>query len=412
MRRESGPPSDGEGRHDLAAAKPLDHPEATAGGRQSTVDARLGRYVSRGTVPVALVDPDPDQPRQRFDLDDLAELAASMQTNGLAVPVLVRPVAGRYRLVHGERRWRAATSLGWSEIPAEVRDIDDETARWLQLAENVNRADLSPIEEARAFRGILADGVSRDTLAGRIGKSTSYIAQKLRLLDLPAPLALLLDAGSLSEGHVRQLLRIRRLYTDSHTVAAICGDPTSDLGPLWADLTSEKARDNVAWLLLNSFRPEDWPPRWPFDLTGHPVVADAVEALCHEAADGACPYWTLPATWFAAVTVVATLSVAELDKYIDRWLERLHAAIFYAARTGRMSRDDTEPGTLADREKWGYRSDLRHAGLTDHEHLRLAALEAIGEAGWYAGPSSCQPWGPHHEEYGRLAVAAAEERSW
>ena len=121
------------------------------------------QHASCRTLPVAVIDPDPDQPRRRFRAADLAELAASMQANGLAVPILVRPVADRYRIVHGERRWRAAMSLGWAEIPAEIRDVDEETLQWWQLAEHLNRADLSCVEGARAYCRLLDDGVSRVT---------------------------------------------------------------------------------------------------------------------------------------------------------------------------------------------------------------------------------------------------------
>jgi ParB family chromosome partitioning protein len=365
--------------------------------------ADLARDVSRDTVPIALVDPDPDQPRRRFGTSEMAELAASLKANGMAVPILVRPYAGRYQLVHGERRWRAATSLGWSEIPAEIRELDDETARWLQLVENVNRADLSPVEEARAFRVMLDDGATQQTLAERIGKTRTYVAQKMRLLDLPASLSLLLDAGALSEGHVRQLLRIRGLYTPAHTCTAVAGAPMVDLGPVWKDTTTPQARANVAGLLLGSGRPEDWPPGFPLDLSGHPLVADAVEAMCREGAGSdTFPYWTLPATWFAATTITYALSVAELDKSIDSWIERLHAAV---VEVEQVSRDTPKPapGTLAWLGHWGHPSDLRHAGLlADHAHLTVAAIEAVQQAGSVVAPSGCQPWGPNHQEYDRL----------
>lgn len=370
------------------------------------MSAGLARDVSRDTVPIALVDPDPDQPRRRFGTSELAELSASLKANGMAVPILVRPYAGRYRLVHGERRWRAATSLGWSEIPAEIRELDDETARWLQLVENVNRADLSPVEEARAFRVMLCGGITQQALAERIGKTRTYVAQKLRLLDLPASLALLFDAGVLSEGHVRQLLRIRGIYTPTHTFAAVTSAPMVDLGSVWTDTTTPQARANVAALLLGSGRPEDWPPGFPLDLSHDPLVADAVEAMCREGAGSdTFPYWTLPATWFAATTITYGLSVAELDKSIDCWIERLHAAVFEVEQVSRDT-PKPEPGTLPWLGYWGHRSDLRHAGLlADHAHLRVPAYEAVRQAGSVVAPSGCQPWGPNHEEYARLLDA-------
>jgi ParB family chromosome partitioning protein len=106
-----------------------------------------------------LIDPDPEQPRNVFDEATLAELAASMAANGLVVPILLRPAAdGRYIIVHGERRWRAAQRLGWDTIPAEVRELAPDEAHWLSLVENVQRADLSPVVEARAYQARLLNG--------------------------------------------------------------------------------------------------------------------------------------------------------------------------------------------------------------------------------------------------------------
>ena len=160
---------------------------------------------------VSLVDPDPGQLRKHFDEDRLDELAQSMAANGLAIPILVRPGQdGRYVIVHGERRWRAAGRLGWEAIPAEVRDLTVEQARWLALVENIQRADLSPIEEAQAYQAALSDGMTQTELGKRIGKSQSYIAQKVRLLTLPRDVQEAVDSRQLSEGHARQLLRLRK----------------------------------------------------------------------------------------------------------------------------------------------------------------------------------------------------------
>jgi ParB family chromosome partitioning protein len=158
---------------------------------------------------LSLIDPDPDQPRKHFDQGSLDELAATIAANGLAVPILVRPIGERFMIVHGERRFRAVTSLGWVAMPAEIRDIDPDQARWLALVENVQRADLSPIEEATAYQAALADGITQAALGEKIGKTQSYIAQKLRLLTLPEPVQTLIDQGRLTEGHGRQLLRLK-----------------------------------------------------------------------------------------------------------------------------------------------------------------------------------------------------------
>jgi ParB/RepB/Spo0J family partition protein len=152
--------------------------------------------------------PDPDQPRKHFDQATLDELAQSMAANGSAVPILVRPAGERYIIVHGERRWRAATQLGWETIPAEVRELSAEESHWLSLIENVQRADLSPIEEARAYQAYLATGITQEALGQRIGKSRTHIATKLRFLRLNEVIQVALDAGFISEGHAKQLLRV------------------------------------------------------------------------------------------------------------------------------------------------------------------------------------------------------------
>lgn len=166
------------------------------------------RTMSRD-IPVNLIDPDPAQARRNFDAVALGELAQSIDANGLAVPLLVRPGAdGRFILVHGERRLRAAQSLGWETIPAAVGDLTPEAARWLALVENIQRADLTPTEEAHAFEAILATGSTQTELGRRIGKSQSYISTKLRFLKLPVEAQAALDAGALAEGHAKQLLRV------------------------------------------------------------------------------------------------------------------------------------------------------------------------------------------------------------
>lgn len=167
---------------------------------------------------IDLIDEDPTQPRKRFDDSKLRELADSMKANGLIVPILVRPVDDRYLIVHGERRQRAAKLLDWATIPAEVREIDTEAARWVALVENIQRADLSPIEEATAYRAMLDNGITQTTLGERIGKRQSYIAQKLRLLKLPDTVQEAIANGAISEGHARQLLRLK----DSAAQAKYC----------------------------------------------------------------------------------------------------------------------------------------------------------------------------------------------
>ena len=173
---------------------------------------------------LSLVDPDPGQPRKHFDAGKLAELADSMRANGLAVPILLRPSGDRLVIVHGARRYRAALSLGWESIPAEVRDVSPDEARWLALVENVQRADLSPIEEAQAYQERLSEDITQAELGQRIGKSQSYIAQKLRLLRLPDDVQTAVGAGDIAEGHARQILRVK----DAETQSEFCQKAVSE----------------------------------------------------------------------------------------------------------------------------------------------------------------------------------------
>lgn len=170
-------------------------------------------------ISVLDIDRDPEQPRQHFDETALQELADSMAATGLAVPITVKPAGARYVIVTGERRWRAAQMLGWSTIRADVQDIDAATAQWQTLVENIQRAGLTPIEEALAFQKLVDAGNTQTEIARRIGKTQSYVAQKIRLLRLPAgvqdmlnagrpSVPEMLNAGRLSEGHGRQLLRV------------------------------------------------------------------------------------------------------------------------------------------------------------------------------------------------------------
>ncbi len=168
-----------------------------------------GATMSRDILVDAII-ADPAQPRKFFDDTKIAELAESMRANGLIQPIMVRPVGGQFVIIHGERRYRAALSLGWASIPAEVRSIDADGARWLALVENIQRSDLSPIEEANAYKVMLDSGITQTALGERIGKGQSYIATKLRLLNLPRLVQQSIVGGLLTEGHAKQLLRLSK----------------------------------------------------------------------------------------------------------------------------------------------------------------------------------------------------------
>lgn len=149
----------------------------------------------------------PNQPRSRFDDTSLAELAASIKEVGILQPVIVKQEDDGYVLIAGERRWRAAQNAGLGSIPAVVRGSVGESTLVEALVENVQRQDLTPLEEAHAYKQLLEDyGMTQEDVAQRVGKSRPAVSNTLRLLQLPGPIQTLVDAGGLSAGHARALL--------------------------------------------------------------------------------------------------------------------------------------------------------------------------------------------------------------
>lgn len=162
-----------------------------------------------GRVPIEFVSPNPRNPRRHFGEAELADLAQSIREHGLVQPVVVRPAAqsGRYEIIAGERRWRAAQRAGVNEIPVIVRDVNDRTALELAIIENVQRSDLNAIEEALGYQQLIDDhSYTQADLGQVIGKSRSHVANTLRLLKLPDVVRDMLINGELSAGHARALI--------------------------------------------------------------------------------------------------------------------------------------------------------------------------------------------------------------
>ncbi|AEB12967.1 ParB/RepB/Spo0J family partition protein [Marinithermus hydrothermalis] len=159
-------------------------------------------------VPLALIRPNPHQPRKAFDPAALEELAASIREKGLLQPLLVRPRGEGYELVAGERRFRAAQAAGLREVPVIVRDLDDREALELALVENLQREDLNPVEEARGYQRLLEMGLTQEEIAKAVGKARSTIANALRLLQLPREALEALETGRITAGHARALLML------------------------------------------------------------------------------------------------------------------------------------------------------------------------------------------------------------
>ena len=185
--------------------------------------ALFGEYLPEGEsplaeairmVPVAKIAPNPFQPRREFSAEQLGELESSIRENGLLQPLVVRPAldgAARdgieWELVAGERRWRAVRRLGWTEVSVVPKEVDDRAMLVLAVVENVQRADLSPVEEAAAYRRMIDDfGFTQRRVAETVGRERSTVANLLRLLQLPATVQQMVDEGSLSMGHARALL--------------------------------------------------------------------------------------------------------------------------------------------------------------------------------------------------------------
>ncbi len=161
-------------------------------------------------APIELIHPNPDQPRKAFGETELEELANSLRQKGVIQPLLVRPspkAGGEYEIVAGERRWRAAQRAGLRELPVVVRPLDDSEVLQIAIVENVQRADLNPVEEALAYRALIDQyGHTQDDVADAVGKSRPHIANTLRLLALPGEVQEHLLHGRLTAGHARALI--------------------------------------------------------------------------------------------------------------------------------------------------------------------------------------------------------------
>ena len=174
--------------------------------------APKGATVTEGhalMVPIELIHPNPDQPRKTFGETELEELAQSLRQKGVIQPLLVRPspkASGEYEIVAGERRWRAAQRAGLRELPVVVRPLDDAEVLQIAIVENVQRADLNPVEEALAYRALIDQyGHTQDEVAEAVGKSRPHIANTLRLLNLPGEVQEHMVQGRLTAGHARAL---------------------------------------------------------------------------------------------------------------------------------------------------------------------------------------------------------------
>ena len=178
------------------------------------------------TIPIARIRPNPYQPRKEFNDDELRELQASLRANGLLNPISVRPasVGDGFELIAGERRLRAASALGWPEISAIVKEIDDQTLLTLALVENLQRADLNPMEEAEGYRHLMQNfSLTQAEVAEVTGKDRSTVANLLRLLHLPASVRRMVHERQITLGHARALLTLE----DDQAIIALAKEVVS-----------------------------------------------------------------------------------------------------------------------------------------------------------------------------------------
>jgi len=168
-------------------------------------------------IDIDLIDPSPYQPRTRFAETGLEELAQSIRTSGIIQPLVVRKVSSRYQLIAGERRWRASQRAQLLRVPVVIRDVSNEQALELTLVENIQREDLNPIEQARAFDRLMEEfHLTQDEVANRTGKDRATVANSVRLLSLEEPLLDWIEEGKITAGHGRALLAVedRKLRSD------------------------------------------------------------------------------------------------------------------------------------------------------------------------------------------------------
>ncbi|MFN6962171.1 MAG: ParB/RepB/Spo0J family partition protein [Pyrinomonadaceae bacterium] len=162
-------------------------------------------------IDIDLIDPNPEQPRTRFEDEALDGLARSIEKNGIVQPIVVRPKGSRYEIVAGERRWRASQRAGLRKVPVVVKEVPDERLLELALIENIQRQELNPIEEALAYRKLIDTiGLTQEQVAERVGRERSLVATTIRLLKLPADVQGLIEEGQLSAGHGRAILMVER----------------------------------------------------------------------------------------------------------------------------------------------------------------------------------------------------------
>lgn len=221
--------------------KGLDSMIPKGGGKENSE-----KMVSEGglsEISIDRIDPNLSQPRKKFDEDELMELAESVKLHGVIQPIILTIRGKRYEIIAGERRWRAAKLAGLSKIPAVIREYTDREIMEVSLIENIQRQDLNPIEEAKAYQSLISEyNLKQDVLAERMSKSRSAITNILRLLKLDERVQKMLEEGMLSGGHARALLSIENKDLQHHTAYKVFDEKLSvrDTEKLVRQILSQK----------------------------------------------------------------------------------------------------------------------------------------------------------------------------
>jgi ParB family transcriptional regulator, chromosome partitioning protein len=229
-------------------------------------DSTIIRPSSVRNIPVTRVDPNPNQPRLAMNQSSLDDLTSSVREHGVLQPILVRPQSdGRYQLIAGERRWRAATAAGLDAIPALIEEIDDETALEIAVIENLQREDLSPLDEAIIFDKMIRDhGYSIRKLAQKLGKDKGYLENRLRLAEAPAEIRELVSVRRDTLSHAYELLKVEDAKKRKHLAEMVAR----------GELSLIKLRERID----GAPRRKRTPAATPAELTRAGTVEDAIEA--------------------------------------------------------------------------------------------------------------------------------------
>jgi len=305
------------------------------------------------TLPLDVIEPNPEQPRDYFA--GIEGLAESVGTDGLLEPVMVRRLTGgeRYQLVHGERRFRACQVAGLKEIPAIVReDLDEKKAFRLSLVENVQRSNLTPMEEARSYRRLVDDGHTQAQIGKMIGRGQSYVAHKLRLLRTPPPMTRFLETAALTENHLRQALRLKKIdggELEDGVFEWDAADPTKELDDEGAFVLSARMRPYGATMI---------PMRRGGELTA------AMQSWWDYVSKHtqAPPLWERLAFWHLCYMADHELTVPQAVKTIDTFEDSLYSNIAASSLDLRDEFGGSERWPWS-RYQWAIYHDLKHAGV-------------------------------------------------